>query len=50
LDESYTQPERVYRVCKARGMSLVTITDHNTVEGGLRIAPRRPHSGPHGRR
>jgi len=38
LGESYTQPERVYRVCKARGMSLVTISDHNTVEGALRIA------------
>jgi glycosyltransferase involved in cell wall biosynthesis len=38
LGESYTQPERVYRACKARGMSLVTISDHNTVEGALRIA------------
>ena len=38
LGESYTQPERVYRVCKARGMSYVTISDHNTVEGALRIA------------
>ena len=38
LGESYTRPERVYRVCKARGMSLVTISDHNTVEGALRIA------------
>jgi glycosyltransferase involved in cell wall biosynthesis len=38
LGESYTQPGRVYRVCKARGMDLVTISDHNTVEGALRIA------------
>jgi glycosyltransferase involved in cell wall biosynthesis/predicted metal-dependent phosphoesterase TrpH len=38
LGESYTQPERVYRVCKARGMGPVTISDHNTVEGALRIA------------
>lgn len=38
LGESYTQPERVYRVCKARGMTHVTISDHNTVEGALRIA------------
>jgi glycosyltransferase involved in cell wall biosynthesis len=38
LGESYTAPERVYRVCKARGMDLVTISDHNTVEGALRIA------------
>ena len=38
LGESYTSPERVYRTCRARGMTLVTITDHNTVEGALRIA------------
>ena len=38
LGESYTDPERIYRVCKARGMDLVTISDHNTVEGALRIA------------
>src|ERR671937_2538069 len=38
LGESYTEPERVYRVCKQRGMRFVTISDHNTVEGALRIA------------
>jgi predicted metal-dependent phosphoesterase TrpH len=38
LGESYTSPERVYRSCRARGMTLVTISDHNTVEGALRIA------------
>jgi glycosyltransferase involved in cell wall biosynthesis/predicted metal-dependent phosphoesterase TrpH len=38
LGESYTQPERVYRVCRERGMTHVTISDHNTVEGALRIA------------
>jgi glycosyltransferase involved in cell wall biosynthesis len=38
LGESYTDPERVYRVCKARGMRFVTISDHNTVEGALQIA------------
>jgi glycosyltransferase involved in cell wall biosynthesis len=38
LGESYTPPERVYRACKARGMTLVTISDHNTLEGALRIA------------
>ena len=38
LGESYTQPERIYRVCKARGMTHVTISDHNTVEGALKIA------------
>jgi glycosyltransferase involved in cell wall biosynthesis/predicted metal-dependent phosphoesterase TrpH len=38
LGESFTDPERLYRVCKARGMAYVTVTDHNTVEGALRIA------------
>jgi glycosyltransferase involved in cell wall biosynthesis len=38
LGESYTEPERVYRTCRSRGMSFVTISDHNTVEGALRIA------------
>lgn len=38
LGESYTDPERVYRVCKQRGMTFVTISDHNTLEGALRIA------------
>ena len=41
LGESYTQPERVYRSCKARGMTYVTISDHNTLEGALRIAAHR---------
>jgi glycosyltransferase involved in cell wall biosynthesis/predicted metal-dependent phosphoesterase TrpH len=38
LGESYTDPERVYRICKKRGMRFVTISDHNTLDGALRIA------------
>jgi glycosyltransferase involved in cell wall biosynthesis len=38
LGESYTQPARVYETCLRRGMTLVTISDHNTLEGALRIA------------
>ena len=38
LGESYTEPERIYQVCRARGMRFVTISDHNTVQGALRIA------------
>src|SRR5919197_271006 len=38
LGESYTDPQRVYRICRSRGMRFVTISDHNTVEGALRIA------------
>jgi glycosyltransferase involved in cell wall biosynthesis len=40
LGESYTAPERVYEICIRRGMTLVTISDHNTLEGALRIADR----------
>lgn len=40
LGESYTAPERVYELCRARGMTLITISDHNTLEGALRIADR----------
>jgi glycosyltransferase involved in cell wall biosynthesis/predicted metal-dependent phosphoesterase TrpH len=38
LGESFTEPDRIHRVSRARGMSLVTISDHNTLEGALRIA------------
>jgi hypothetical protein len=37
LGESFTEPERVDRVCRLRGMRYVTITDHDTLEGALRI-------------
>src|SRR5215471_615728 len=38
LGESYTAPERIHRVCLARGMRFVTISDHNTLDGALRVA------------
>src|SRR5262245_11605764 len=38
LGESYTPPRRVYDVCRRRGMTLVTISDHNTLAGALEIA------------
>jgi glycosyltransferase involved in cell wall biosynthesis len=38
LGESYTEPSRVYDVCRRRGMSFVTISDHNTLDGAVRIA------------
>ncbi len=40
--ESYTGIEEVYRQAKARGMSLVTVTDHNTIEGSVRLAEKYP--------
>jgi glycosyltransferase involved in cell wall biosynthesis len=41
--ECYTSPEDVYQRALARGMDLVTITDHDTIDGALEIA----HHGPH---
>lgn len=40
MRESYNSPEGVYRVAKARGMDLVTITDHDRIDGALTIADR----------
>ena len=40
LGESYTAPDRVYDTCLRHGMTLVTISDHNTLDGALRIADR----------
>ena len=38
LKESYNTPEGLYRRAKARGMDLVTITDHDSIDGVLTIA------------
>ncbi len=38
VGESNTDPETVYKTCKQKGMSYVTLTDHNTIEGGLRLS------------
>ena len=38
LRECYTTPESVYRTAKARGMDLVTITDHDVVSGATSLA------------
>jgi glycosyltransferase involved in cell wall biosynthesis len=35
--ECYTEPRDLYRLAKKRGMSLVTITDHNVIDGCLEI-------------
>src|SRR5262249_53081131 len=40
MRESYNTPEGVYRCAKARGMDLVTITDHDRIDGALTIADR----------
>jgi glycosyltransferase involved in cell wall biosynthesis len=33
LPESYSDPMSVYRLLKERGMTLVTLTDHNSIDG-----------------
>ncbi len=38
IPESFTDPLHIYRTARARGMTHVTITDHNTISGSLQIA------------
>lgn len=40
VPESYSPPERVYDQARARGMDLVTITDHDTVAGAMTLVER----------
>lgn len=40
LPECATPPEEVYELAKRRGMDFVTITDHDTIDGCLKIADR----------
>jgi predicted metal-dependent phosphoesterase TrpH len=40
MNESYNTPEGVYGRAKGRGMDLVAITDHDTIDGALTIADR----------
>ncbi|MCS7149930.1 MAG: glycosyltransferase [Caldimicrobium sp.] len=36
--ESFTDPKEIYKRLKSRGMSFITITDHDTIDGVLEIA------------
>jgi glycosyltransferase involved in cell wall biosynthesis len=36
--DSYSDPERLYRRLKEKGMTFVTFTDHNRIDGCLQIA------------
>lgn len=38
INESYTKPLELYYTLKKRGMTLFTITDHDSIEGCLEIA------------
>ncbi len=40
--DSYSDPEAVYRTAKAEGMDLVTITDHDSIDGCLEFLDRNP--------
>ncbi|MCR9160969.1 MAG: glycosyltransferase [Nannocystaceae bacterium] len=43
VEECYTEPEDLYQTMMQRGMSMVTITDHDAIDGCLEIA----HHGDH---
>jgi len=38
--ESYSQPEEIYATAKQRGMDIVTLSDHDSIEGALQLAGR----------
>ena len=40
LPDSYSEPLALYDLLRARGMDLVTLTDHNSIDGCLEIAAR----------
>jgi len=40
--DCFSKPEDVYRVARARGMDLVCITDHDSIDGGLELIARHP--------
>lgn len=42
--DCYSEPEDVYRVAKSRGMDLVTITDHDSIDGCLEFLDRHPEA------
>ncbi|MCA9299915.1 MAG: PHP domain-containing protein, partial [Phycisphaerales bacterium] len=39
--ECFSTPEQVYDQARARGMDLVTITDHDTIKGAMELVERR---------
>ncbi len=38
--ECYSEPAAVYETALAHGMDLVTLTDHDSIEGALQLAGR----------
>jgi predicted metal-dependent phosphoesterase TrpH len=43
--DCYSDPEDVYRIARARGMDVVTITDHDSIDGCLEFLSRHPDAG-----
>lgn len=42
--DCYSTPEEIYCAARARGMDLVTITDHDSIDGCLELLARHPHA------
>jgi predicted metal-dependent phosphoesterase TrpH len=40
--DCYSTPDEIYRAAKARGMDVVTITDHDSLDGCLEFQARHP--------
>src|SRR5213595_4316001 len=40
--DCYNAPEDVYRLAKERGMSYVTLTDHDSIDGALYLLNKYP--------
>src|SRR6476660_6767940 len=40
--DCYNAPEDVYRIAKARGMSYVCLTDHDSIDGALYLLNKNP--------
>lgn len=40
IPESYSDPVKLYHLLRQRGMSLITLTDHNSIDGVLEVLDR----------
>src|ERR1700682_861106 len=40
--DCYNAPEDVYRIAKERGMSFVTLTDHDSIDGAIYLLNKYP--------
>ncbi|MCA9279852.1 MAG: glycosyltransferase [Phycisphaeraceae bacterium] len=40
VSECYSEPERVYAQARTRGMDLVCLTDHDTIDGAMELVDR----------